>query len=1259
MKPADFNHRRPTTAGTYAATLVLLLGVSVSRAQEVPTGTLNLSRTPLFLNQAVDPNILVTLDDSGSMARAFMPDGQSASCGYRHPRFYWSGFNRVYYNPDVTYVPPLQPDATPFPNATFTAAWIDGFEAATSIVADAGGSATVNLSNRYFPTVEQNARSGNDHTNRVGHDYRARGTTTCGGANGGADNSDAALPFGPDSEDSSDRGTDVDSAAFYYRFTGTDPTSTAQINNRANYVAVNVANQTAAEQQNFANWYSYYRTRSMLARTAASRAFAVLDRNIRVAWQNFNNNQLATASEIRPLAASWRSDFFNWLYRSVAVCDSISCPGTPLRRSTQRAGIFFERSSLNFRNPYFEPATATAPARELSCRQNFHVLLTDGFWNGSNPSRTYEDDASAVTFPDGREYSSSIPEASVYWNEATPASVPTLADITFDFWRRDLRPTLDNNVPAFYPDLTTGVTGPYVPPATIVDPSQNDEIYFNPANNPATWQHMVTFIVGLGVAGNLRYPDDFPDLRTGDLAWPGVTSNTARTMDDTWHAAVNSRGEYFSASDPTELVTSLTRLFSSVQQRRASITPVSVSSPLQALGSKAFRTGFDTSDWSGTVVGLDFVPDDPATATNEESFNVRWRAEELLDARDPATRRILTSANAAGSSVVDFQWASLSNEQRTELRRDPATGVLDTVATGQARLAYIRGVRSAELQNGGDFRNRSTVLGAVVNSGTAVVGRASENYVDVPSGLDPGLASTDRFSFPIGSPERNDANGYAGFRTSTAGRREMIYVGANDGMLHAFDQDTGEEVWAYVPYAVHRNLARLTSPLDLDYQSYVDATPDVRDAYRPGVGWRTILVATLRLGGQGAFAIDVTDPDSPQVLWEYSDVSTGGEDLGFTYGLPFLTRLHTGQWVVLLPGGYNSEVIDGNSGSRQAVLYVMELFSGTVIRKFQLGAGTIGLGSVVGGDYDLECDPNLENFCKVTGRNVLDVTDQAFAGDLTGNLWRFDLRDSTPSDWSVELFFRAEGPTGLRQPITARPWIPSTTDGRAVILVGTGKYIEPGDRTRLIPGQSMYGLFDQGASPASGDYPLGARSRLLEQDLTAFGGDINRRTLSVNLIDPAVHRGWYFDLPDPGERIIVQTAVRGGEGIGIVPSLIPLSEDPCKPNAESFLLFFDVSNGGIPGSSRGAVDADGDGIPDFTVSFDTNGDRVINAADDARQIGRRVASFIAAVTPVTVPGGGEGRIILPGLDGDVTSVDSLVVPEYEWRRRTWRELFRE
>ncbi|MCB1636727.1 MAG: PQQ-binding-like beta-propeller repeat protein, partial [Xanthomonadales bacterium] len=535
--------------------------------------------------------------------------------------------------------------------------------------------------------------------------------------------------------------------------------------------------------------------------------------------------------------------------------------------------------------------------------------------------------------------------------------------------------------------------------------------------------------------------------------------------------------------------------------------------------------------------------------------------------------------------MVDFQWSQLNSEQQDFLRFNVATATLDSAAVGEARLEYIRGARDEEFVNGGTFRNRKSLLGAVVNSGATVISQPIGLYVDLPIDGDEANAvrgDEDAFSFEDGSAERNAR--YDQFRRSFRFRPERVYVGANDGMLHAFDGNSGEEIWGFVPYKVYPNLSRLSSPQDLDFQSYVDGTPEVRDAFIGG-SWRTILVQTLRLGGQAVFAMDVTDANNPSLLWEYSDASSGGENLGFTYGQPYITRLHNGRWAALVPGGYNPEIADGNAGTREASLYVIDLQTGSLLRKFLLGNGTIGLGGVVGGDYALECEPGNLEFCTVTGANVRDVTDVAFAGDLTGNLWRFDLTDASPGSWTVDRMFQARNGDGFAQPITAQPWLAFTEDRQVVVLFGTGKYLEPKDRTLSIPVQSMYGIFDQG--PAAAGYPVVGQNRLLRQNLSVLGSG---RTLTVSTIDHSQHRGWYFDFLDQGERNIVRTGVRVGAGVGITPTLIPTSDDPCNPAARSFLLFFDVTNGGIPGSAR-PTDSNGDGIPDYIVSFDTNGDR--------------------------------------------------------------------
>ncbi|MBK8286037.1 MAG: hypothetical protein IPK97_14835 [Ahniella sp.] len=469
-------------------------------------------------------------------------------------------------------------------------------------------------------------------------------------------------------------------------------------------------------------------------------------------------------------------------------------------------------------------------------------------------------------------------------------------------------------------------------------------------------------------------------------------------------------------------------------------------------------------------------------------------------------------------------------------------------------------------------------------------------------------------------------------------------------MLHAFDKSTGQEVFGYVPGAVASTLNKLTNETALDYQSYVDAPPTIRDAFING-SWRRVLVGTLRLGGQGVFAIDITNgvPNSEsalasQVLWEFTDKSTNGADLGFTFGQVEITRLANREWVALVPGGYNSDVADGTVGSGNAVLYVLRLRDGSVLRKFDLGAGSSGLMTPIAGDYSIEGDT------PASFDDYTDVTDLAFAGDLNGDIWRFDFQATTPGGWSVVKFF--DGPAN--QPITVQPRIMRTRHPQIlrefIVLFGTGKYIEPTDR---VPGsggqQAFYGIFDRGKN---GVYPI-TQAQLFQQTITTSGG---LRTLTTNQLPAsgARDKGWFMNLPDTGERNITTSVFRSSDKSVIFSTLVPRSDDPCQPAVDSWLMIIDGQTGGAPGTFAAGIDDNGDGFNDRTdtallsAGFDTNGDGQINTSDITAAAGKKFTDAIPTPTPVTLPGGGIAEIILPQ--------GRIAIPDYQWRRRSWREL---
>ena len=1191
--------------GLAALAAALTLGAGVESARAAVVTPLNLQKPPLFLNSSVDPNIAVTFDDSGSMTSAFMPDNvddcanNATQLGYRHPRYYSHVYNRIYFNPAITYSPPLQKDGTPFPQPSFTAAPADGFEYNTAIVTGGAGSPLHNLSTKYFPTRTKNARSNDDGTritNRTettgtpahavgGPKYVGAGAVlNCNGTYG--DNTTAWLPF------ATGTGTGGTSKAFYYRFTGTDPRDAAQVNNAANYVAVDVTAESAAVQQNFANWYSFYRTRTLLGRTAMTRVFGVQGNNLRVAFQNLNTSTYRFANgttkwekfvdvsaTVKP-----RTNFFQWLYREDAS------GSTPLRASALRVGEAFKYGSstiTNSFNPYYEPAPV---ARELTCRQNFSITLTDGFWNESAPGYSGINDQTNRTLPDGTAYTKQAP----YGNEPTTSDNPTLADITFNYWATDLRTDLANNVPKFIqePNATASVQ------------------FFDPDNDPATWQHVVQYIVGLGVAGTRNFPGDLPALEANTLQWPAPTNNSPSAVDDAWHASINSRGEYFSAADPDELVDSLNNVLQSVLIRQGTASAATVTSGIIQASTLAFRTAFDSSDWSGQVVGYKV---DEGGRRIEPPI---WDAGAALNART-AERQILTSSGPTGGGIP-FRWASLPTAYQTKLQDNPATVAVDNDGLGQDRLAWLRGDQSQE-RPAGPFRVRTKKLGAIVNSGAVVI-------------AGPAAAYTDRW--PEGSPELGSgAQLYSAFRATYKNRQRVVYVGANDGMLHAFDAGTGvttfdsdgnpiidagsgDELWAYVPYEVAGNLSQLTNP-DYQFTPYVDNTPTARDVFYGG-RWHTVVVGALRRGGQGIFALDVTNPGvteslaSSTVLWEFSDdVAVGaGSDpkqLGYTYGKPNISRLANGKWVVVLPASYNSdETGDGAVGTGLSTLFILDIQTGAVLRQFNL-TGSKGLTSPTMGDLQGDF-----------------VDEYAVAGDLNGQLWKFDLTSTTPSSWTVAKVFQPA--VDGDQPITSAPRLfPDPTTADLIAVFGTGKYLEPVDRGNSIPQQRLYGL--------RLGYP-GVTLTLADlQQQTLTKDASNRFRITSNAI-PANKKGWFINLLDAGERDVTSAGALFAQGVSIFSTIIPNGNDPCAPSLRGNIYLIDATTGGMP--SMGAI-------------VDTNNDGAVDRLDDATVIGTAVSEAVAEGSPALLiaQGGGSGCLV---------DYCDIKPPVTVWRRRSWREI---
>jgi len=502
-------------------------------------------------------------------------------------------------------------------------------------------------------------------------------------------------------------------------------------------------------------------------------------------------------------------------------------------------------------------------------------------------------------------------------------------------------------------------------------------------------------------------------------------------------------------------------------------------------GSQVYVAYYHTQNWWGEVTAQDILVD---TITGTVSVNpvASWDAScvltggicavtgQSLTAQSPLTRTILSFDGTQG---VPFQSGSLAPDQRTALAAGASTAPLF--------VNYLRGDRSLEGFASASLRSRTSLLGDVMNSSPVWVGPAMQS------------AYATRWKDAL-NPQTIAPEGtyYADFMTATATRTNVVYVGANDGMLHgfrsgaytasgAFDttaQNDGKELLAYVPYSAVRTLSSHTPQLFFGGQlyahnAYVDATPAVGDLYYQGA-WHTWLVSGLGAGGNTAgvvadrtsvasgalFALDITNPgifseanasrlvlgdwrsDSLQCVTDTPAVHCA-DNLGSTYGTPTIRRLHDGNWAVIFGNGYNS--VSGHAG-----VFIMRVDSVSGARTFRfLDTGSGSTADRNGIAYVTPVDLDYDN-----------VIDFLYAGDLFGNVWRFDLTSNVPANWHVRtepVFQTGRLPVTTR--ILATPVVDALGNSRIILNFGTGQVQPQTTITGSVPNpqqQYLFGVWD-------------------------------------------------------------------------------------------------------------------------------------------------------------------------------------------------------
>ncbi len=846
------------------------------------------------------------------------------------------------------------------------------------------------------------------------------------------------------------------------------------------------------DRQKFANWYYYYSTRQTMLRTVVSLAFRTIDDKFRIGAATIR------AAEGRETLTSLTS---TGRFIHVRDFDAVTKDS---RGFTQRqkfyafvsrlpaSGYTPNRGALSFAGRYFGNVTSRQDSDpvQYACQKNFVLLATDGAWNSENESSSFGPLGMAKAGETPAEVGDQDGSAAAPMRDANK-QVNLLADVAYYFRNTDIRDDAFGNC--------TGALG------TRVCDSGKSKQDVNGVSQDVTLdpkQTMTTFTMSLGQFGTLKYganygaegdTSDFRGILNGTKNWPSVGSasndskSAAAKVDDTWHAAVNGGGRFFNASDPEAVSRGLEQALDTIRSVTGAGSAAATSTLYPVQDNNFFYVAsFTAPAWRGDLRAYTIDPVSGAlnvkpTKDETEDDGSVWRARTELDATAHSSRRILMRETGT-TKLVEFTAAAMKDHSAFKgrctmeplLSQCPVLSAEDRVqaSDGSNMVNFLRG------QSQTFYRDRESKLGDIVSSAPVFDGPNRARYSD---------------------------EGFAVYAESdvVVGRRGVLYAGGNDGMLHAFDATNGKELWAYVPTDVISQMWRLA---DRNYggnhRFFVDGPPVLADV-KLSSGWRRILVFGLGAGGRTYIALDVTNNREPKLLWEFKN-----DNLGVTTARPVVTKVKDGRWVVVLPSGFNN-VSPGDGKGR---LFVLNAEDGSIYRQIATSVGSTsrpaGLGPVTAWVDDI-----ANNTAK-----------RFYAGDNEGNLWRFDV-DGNVEPHGAALRLANFSLDGEAQPITTRPVVTELTKGgfsAPVVYVGTGRMVGTDDLSNTKT-QSIYAVRD----PLTAEGWSNIRASSVKQTLVETG---ERRMLDkANPVDWTRDSGWYvdLDLQPKGERINVAMAIQG------------------------------------------------------------------------------------------------------------------------------------
>jgi Tfp pilus tip-associated adhesin PilY1 len=968
----------------------------------------------------------------------------------------------------------------------------------------------------------------------------------------------------------------------------------------------------AQERQNFANWYSFYRRRMHTAKSAIGTIIEDMSRvNMGILTINLQCKQKLVSIDTDGV-----TDQTDYLLGKLYDIESPPY-GTPLRQGLEYVGEYFKTGNLAgtaYNNPYY------AAVDGGECQQSFAILMTDGYYNGPNPSVGNADGDGNTVFDDP-------PYADNYTD--------TLADVAMHYYETDLSALADK-----------------VPP--------ND-------TDPARHQHMVTYCVSFGVFGTL--PGANPNC-PNDCPWPNPATSNQHKIDDMFHAAVNGRGQYLSAEDPQALSDAIKTLQQDMEQRIGSGASVAINSQELSEETMLFKGTYDTNDWSGDIKAFSLYTEqdeadeiaDAEAEHRDPDPNIKagylkdtheWSAAEKLSALNWDTgRKIITfdrSELVAGSRGIPFRYANLTNWQKFELG-----GYVDE-AKATNMVNYFRGDGTNEQPSGNAFRARGASgsrfkLGDIIHSAPQLYNDVL--YVGANDGMlhafdatgdstgggeifayVPNLVFDNLDKLTVANPGYNhtyfvDMPPYIRTIDTTTTPDTTYLVGGlgkggkgyyclditNVSKTFPANETEADEIaiWEYPYDATEGHLPFIEgNPHDFIVGDILNAEPSKASAEITEVIQLSANSGIFVLGNiTGTFREDDNITNGGQPGHPGGSQAKGvcglkpyDPDLGYSFSRAYIVRsgaASPNDWVVIFGNGYESP-------NGEAVLFVLRATDGILLKKIHTGVtGCNGLSSPA--IIDVELDGKV---------------DYAYAGDLKGNLWKFDLTDPVIANWCVayndgtnpQPLFTAAYDDGTHtatiQPITIQPDIIKPCVGGQsgyLVLFGTGRYLGAADFADVSV-QTMYGIWDWEdawtTSPSTKylgtlEAPVNG-IRKLSNHLSGDAADVSLlrqsqvysdadyRILSDNTIDwfsPSddtsgvdKHAGWYFDMPILSERVVREVVVR--DGVFIIISSIP-STSQCAAGGDSILHEMDACTGGRLAYAQFDISGP-EGIPDGII----------------------------------------------------------------------------